>query len=148
MNTRTNYALVLSIVLATGLFLSGCATTRQLTLTDFQTGQTLVGEINESSRLITVTMPDGEILTGTYSAVTTSSPVYETGVGVGTGSHTHGAVFGTGIAFGGGASKGYGLLRSNISGLMMEVVISYSEWTNHGYGEATTNDGRKYKVQF
>ena len=31
---------------------------------------------------------------------------------------------------------------------MMEIAVSYSEWSGDGYGEATTNDGRKYKVQF
>ena len=130
-----------------GLLFAGCGA-RQLTLVDFQTGQTIAGELNESARSIRVTMPNGEILTGKYSAVSNSSPVYETGVGVGASSHSHGAIFGTGVTFGGGASKGYGLLRSNTSNLMMEIVVSYSEWTGHGYGEATTNDGRKYKVQF
>jgi len=31
---------------------------------------------------------------------------------------------------------------------MMEIAVSYSEWSRDGYGVATTNDGRKYKVQF
>jgi hypothetical protein len=32
-------------------------------------------------------MPDGEVLFGKYSALSNTSPVYETGVGVATGSH-------------------------------------------------------------
>ncbi len=148
MQIRPEISIPVFLFVAAALFLSGCAATRQLTLVDFQTGQTLQGEFNESARTISVTMPDGEILSGKYSAVTNSSPVYETSVGVGAGSHSHGGVFGTGVAFGGGAGKGYGLLKSGTSGLMMEVVVSYSEWTGHGYGEATTNDGRQYKVQF
>ena len=61
-------------------------------------------------------MPDGEVLFGKYSAISNTTPVFQTGFGVST--------------------------------LMMEIIVSYSEWTGHGYGEATTNDGRKYKVQF
>ena len=148
MMTKTNVFLLIILFFIACLFLTGCATTRQLTLVDFQTGQTLDGELNESGRSISVTMPDGEVLFGKYSAISNTSPVYETGVGVATGSR-RGSVFGTGIAIGGGGeSKGYGLLRSNTSKLMMEIAVSYSEWSGDGYGEATTNDGRKYKVQF
>ena len=148
MITKTNVFLLIVLFFIACLFLTGCATTRQLILVDFQTGQTLDGELNESGRSISVTMPDGEVLFGKYSAISNSPPVYETGVGVAAGSH-RGAVFGTGITIGGrGESKGYGLLRSNRSNLMMEIAVSYSEWTGDGYGEATTNDGRKYKVQF
>ena len=147
---KVENTLVLMTILFLVTALSGCATIRQMSLVDFQTGQTIEGEINESTRIITVTMPNGEVLSGTYSAVASSSPVYETGIGVGAGSHSHGTVFGTGVVLGasGGPSKGYGLLRSSSSGLMMEIEVSYSEVTGHGYGEAVTNDGRKYKVQF
>ena len=148
MKTKANVSLLIILFFISCLFLTGCATHRQLTLVDFQTGQTLDGELNESARSISVTMPDGEVLFGKYSAISNTSPVYETGVGIATGSH-RGSVFGTGIAIGGGGeSKGYGLLRSNTSNLMMEIAVSYSEWSGDGYGEATTNDGREYKVQF
>ena len=147
MNTKINVSLFIVLFFVACLFLTGCAP-RHITLVDFQTGETLDGELNESARKITVTMPDGEILSGTYSAISNTAPVYETGVGVATGSH-RGSVFGTGIAIGGGGpSQGFGLLKSNTSNLIMEIVVSYSEWSGHGYGEATTNDGRKYKVQF
>ena len=146
MNTKINVSLFIVLFFVACLFLTGCAP-RHITLVDFQTGETLDGELNESDRNITVTMPDGEVLSGKYSAISNTSPVYETGIGVGTGSH-HGSIFGGGIAFGGGPSQGFGLLKSNTSKLMMEIVVTYSEWSGHGYGEATTNDGRKYKVQF
>ncbi len=150
MNTKTNVSLFIVLFFVACLFLTGCAP-RHITLVDFQTGETLDGELNESDRNITVTMPDGEVLSGKYSAISNTSPVYETGIGVGTGSHHgSGSVFGTGITFGGsgGPSQGFGLLKSNTSKLMMEIVVTYSEWSGDGYGEATTNDGRKYKVQF
>ncbi len=148
MNTIINVSLFIVLFFVVCLFLTGCAP-RHITLVDFQTGETLDGQLNESDRNITVTMPDGEVLSGKYSAISNTSPVYETGVGVATGSHRRGSVFGTGITIGGGGpSQGYGLLKSNTSNLMMEIVVSYSEYTGHGYGEAITNDGRKYKVQF
>jgi hypothetical protein len=106
MKTKTNGSLFIGLFFIACLFLTGCASTHQLTLVDFQTGQTLDGELNESGRSISVTMPDGEVLFGKYSAISNKSPVYETGVGVATSSHG-GSVFGTGMAIGGGgASKG------------------------------------------
>jgi hypothetical protein len=146
MHSKLHVFLLLTCICLTGLCLTGCAS-RQLTLVDFQTGQTLEGVLSQSDRSISVTMPDGEVLHGMFSAVSSASPVYETGIGVS--SHHHGgAIFGTGIVLGSGPSKGYALLRSNSSNLMMEINVSYSDWTGHGYGEAVTNDGRKYKVQF
>ena len=55
--------------------------------------------------------------------------------------------FGTGIAVGEN-SKAYAILSSQKSSLMMELLVSYSEWNGHGFGEAKTNDGKIYKVQF
>jgi len=148
MKAKTNVSLLVVVFFIACLFLAGCATTRQLTLVDFQTGHTLEGEMNKSDRSITVTMLDGEVLYGKYSSISNTAPVYETGVGVSTGSH-RGSIFGTGITIGsGGPSKRYGLLKSNTSNLMMEIDVSYSELSGHGYGEAITNDGREYKVQF
>jgi hypothetical protein len=144
MKTKINASLFIFLFFIACLFLAGCGA-RQITLVDFQTGQILDGELNELDRSIIVTMPDGEVLFGKYSAISNTIPVFETGFGIST--HSHGAVFSTGVASG-GASKGYALLRSNVSNLMMEIVVNYSEWTGHGYGEATMNDGRKYKVQF
>ena len=147
MKIQKNIFITISLFCVICFFLAGCAT-RQLTLVNFETGETLEGILSKSDRSISVTMPDGEVLYGKYSAISNTAPVYETGIGISSHSH-HGAIFGTGIAVGsGGASRGYALLKSNTSSLMMEIAVSYSEWTGHGYGEATTNDGRKYKVQF
>lgn len=124
--------------------LTGC-TTRQIVLVDFQTGQTINGKLNEFDRSIIVILPDGEVLAGKYSAISNKTAVFGTGFGMS--SHSHGAVITTGVT-NDGVGKVYGLLKSNSSSLMMEIVVSYSEWTGHGYGEAITNDGRKFKVQF
>ena len=129
------------------LFLVGCAA-RQLTLVDFKTGLTLDGLLNQYDRSITVTMPDGEVLYGMYSAISNATPVYETGVGISTGFRHGGVIFGTGVVMDNGPGKGYALLKSDSSSLMMEITVNYSNSTGHGYGEAVTNDGRKYKVQF
>ena len=144
MLTRSYVYLLGILLIATTLFLAGCAA-RSITLVDFQTGQTIEGQLNNTDRSVTVTMPDGEILYGKYSDISGSTTVFGTGFGVS--SHSHGAIFSTSVA-GGGASRIYALLRSNSSNLMMELALSYSEWTGHGYGEGITNDGRNYKVQF
>jgi hypothetical protein len=144
MLTRS-YVYFLGILLIAGsLFLAGCAA-RSISLVDFQTGQTIEGQLDNSDRSVTVTMPDGEILYGKYSDISGSTTVFGTGFGVS--SHSHATIFSTSVA-GGGASRIYALLRSSSSSLMMELALSYSEWTGHGYGEAITNDGRNYKVQF
>ena len=135
------------LIFGAALLLNACST-RQLTLVDFETGQTLEGSLNQYDRSIDVTMPDGEILSGMYSEVSNSSPVYSTGVGISTGFRHGDVIFGTGVAVDNGPSKGYALLKSNTSSLMMEITVNYSNSTGHGYGEAITNDDRKYKVQF
>ena len=95
--------------------LAGCA--GGLKLTHFQTGQVLHGEYSQISRGITVTMPDGEVLKGQYSAVQDAASNITTG---------------------------YALLTSETSGLMMEIIIKYG---GHIFGIAKTNDGRTYRVQ-
>ena len=48
----------------------------------------------------------------------------------------------------GGVAYAYALLHSNTGKLMMEIIVQYSQWNGHGFGEARTNDGRRFKVQF
>jgi hypothetical protein len=48
----------------------------------------------------------------------------------------------------GGEAKAHAFLKSNKSNLMMEIIVSYSDASGHGFGEAQTNDGRRFKVQF
>jgi hypothetical protein len=47
----------------------------------------------------------------------------------------------------GGTSQAYALLKSTSSNLMMELIINYSEWNGHGFGEGRTNSGQRYKIQ-
>jgi len=50
----------------------------------------------------------------------------------------------------GGTGKAYAMLPSTKPGskLMMEVIVTYGVLSGHGWGEARTNDGRKYRVTF
>ncbi len=134
--------ILIVIILIMG-FLTGCA--HKITFTNFQSGEILNGEYNTADESIKVTMPNGEILLGKYSTVSSSSMVFGNSF-----SNIGGAPvtsFGTGVAIGGG-SKAYAILSSQKSSLMLELLVSYSEWDGHGFGEARTNDGRTYKVQF
>ena len=129
---------ILLIMLA--ILLLGCV--RNIELTHFQTGQVLQGKYNQINRTVTVVMPDGEILKGKYSAVANASftfrvaPAYSSTVTATSPSYR--------ISSGGGG-QAYALLKSETSSLMMEIIVKYSY---HGFGEARTNDGRTYKVQF
>jgi hypothetical protein len=123
-------------------FLSGCVV-HDIHFIHFDTGEVLTGEFQEITRDISVTMPNGELLSGKYSAVSNDSFMFGTSFGrVG-----RTPVFGTSTGVStGGASSAYALLKSEKSKLMMELIVSYSG--THGYGEARTNDGREYRVQF
>ncbi len=133
----------LLIIFGAVLLLAGCG--KAITLTNFDTGDVLKGRYNSANRTVTVTMPDGQVLSGRYSAISGASMTFGNAY-VFSGASTATA-FGTGMAVG-GASNAYALLVSDTSSLAMEIIVSYSEWTGHGYGEARTNDGRAFKVQF
>lgn len=131
------------LIILIGLFLIGCA--HKITFTNFQSGEILNGEYNTADNSIKVIMPNGEILNGKYTAVSNSAMAFGNSFSSVGGTPVTG--FGTGIAVGGN-SKAYAILSSQKSPLMMELLVSYSEWDGHGFGEARTNDGRNYKVQF
>ena len=99
--------------------IAGCV--HNIEITHFQTGQVLQGKYNEINRMVTVIMPDGEILKGKYSAVSNASFTFGTATaysGVATAT-----CFGYGISSG-GQGQVYALLKSETSGLMMESVRS------------------------
>ncbi len=125
------------------ILLVGCV--HKIELTHFQTGQVLQGEYNTGSYKISITMPNGEILSGKYVALENAS--FSFGTATAFSGMASATAFGQGIAVG-GAGQAYALLKSEKSSLMMEIVASYSEWSGHGFGEARTNDGRTFKVQF
>ena len=132
-------------------FLGGCV--QKMQVVDFKTGTSLDAQFDKGSRQVTVVMPNNEVLTGKYSAV--SNATFSFGHAYGRATAYSGAY--SSAAYGsssyrsitsGGVSNAYALLRSNRSKLMMEMVVQYSDFNGHGYGEARTNDGRRYKVQF
>jgi hypothetical protein len=130
------YPVIMTLV---AIVLIGCA--HPVTLTNFNTGESLNGEFNTGTREITVTMRNGEVLTGKYSAASNSSVTFGT-VFAGSGGFAGGTAINSG-----GASQAYAILKSQSSSLMMELIVTYGS-NNNGFGEARTNDGRVYKVQF
>lgn len=140
------------------LFGVGCIS-RKATLVGFDTGEVLKAKFTDSMSTtgrITVTMPDGEILKGKYSGVRGQETLsFGSAFGSGTVTTPTGTAFGSasGTATGysvGGQGKAYGLLASTKPGskLMMEIFAVYGVLGGHGWGEARTNDGRVYKLQF
>ena len=91
----------------------------QMTLVNFASGETLTGDYDTSTRAISVTMPSGETLSGVGASVQRNE----------------------------GGSQAYALLRSSTSKLMMEINLTYGS-NGQGFGEAKTNDGKTYKIQF
>jgi hypothetical protein len=107
-----------------------------ISLTNFESGEVLQGQYSRQDNSVSVTMPNGETLSGRYTALSntrvtsdTFNPMYS-------------------VTTRGGRSNAYALLKSKTSKLLMEIIVSYSESSGHGFGEAKTNDGRTFKVQF
>lgn len=86
-----------------------------------------------------------EILSGKYSALSNATVTFGNAFAF-SGASTSSA-FGSGITAG-GQSNAYALLTSKTSKLAMEIICVYSEWSGQGFGEARTNDGSVFKVQF
>lgn len=131
----------LLLLVFTCLGLAGCAHT--LTLVDFQKGETVLGKYTDGGG-VTVTMPSGEVLSGKYSVVDNARFTFATATAVAGGQVAAGSA--TGITTG-GSGQAYALLRSPTSRLMMEIIATYGS-SGHGFGEARTNDGRVFRVQF
>ena len=76
-------------------------------------------------------MPYGQILKGKHSAISNASFTF------GTSTSYSGDATATGFGYGissGGQGQAYALLKSETSGLMMEIIATYSDWTGHGFG--------------
>lgn len=141
-------------ILALAILLTGCVT-RKVQLSNFETGEVLIGKFTDSpgtNGKARVTMPDGEVLEGTYSAIRGSESV---AFGSAFSTVSNGAQIGTALTYGssystGGSGKAYAILKSTKPGsrLMMEIIASYGVLSGHGFGEARTNDGRAYKITF
>lgn len=138
-------------ILSILFLLSGCS--HKMTYVDFSSGEVLVGHYVEMSKDVEVMMPNKEVLKGKYSNVHNSSFAFGNSFTTGTATTGSTTAFGSANTFGNsfsvcGAGKAYALLRSETSTLMMELLVDYSVWDGSGFGEARTNDGRRYKVQF
>jgi hypothetical protein len=142
--------LFLSIV-AVLILITGCS--HKMTYVDFENGNVLEGHYVDYVKDIEVKMPNGELLKGKYSNISNNSFSFGNSFSNGTMTNGTTTTFGNANSFGtgysvGGAGKAYALLKSETSSLMMEVLVNYDAWSGNGFGEARTNDGRKYKVQF
>ncbi|MDR1460107.1 MAG: hypothetical protein LBI78_00475 [Campylobacteraceae bacterium] len=134
------------------LFLGGCASKHDVILVGFNSEEILKSVFDEKTETVIVTMPDGEILSGSYSSLDSEEPVYFSNtLGYSSGSRYHrGGTFGgigIGLNFGYESTK-YALLTSQTSSLKMEILATIRSWSKNGFGEAKTNDGRVYKIQF
>jgi hypothetical protein len=135
------------------LLSAGCAAIpRKTTLTNFQTGEVLHGGFNLVTREGWVTMADGTKLTGKIVGVTDakrsshsfSGQTRTDGLGI---TPATGSFSGTGVSST-AATRGEGwcLLRSPDGKLLMEITVLSNGQVTAGYGDAVTNDGRRYKV--
>lgn len=147
MKNRKTALICSSLVFLILLTIIGC--THQVELTDFKTGETLEGGFNTGNREVWVFMPDGIKLTGKYSSVSGDTVGFSFGSASAIGSSgTYATATGSGTSWGfSNNHTGYALLKNPDTDLMMEVIV-HANMSNHGWGEARTNDGRVYKVQF
>jgi hypothetical protein len=142
---------ILLSMLALFLF-AGCALKHDIALVGFNTDGVLKGVFDEKDQTVTVTMENGEILKGKYSSFDDESMItFGNTLGYSSGSRRRGSGSFGGIGIGmnfGSESKKYALLTSETSSLKMEIAIMLQSWAKNGMGEAKTNDGRVYKIQF
>jgi hypothetical protein len=131
------------ILMLTFILFMGCSA--GMTLTNFQSGEVLKGKFNQWDRSVTVEMPNGEILSGKYSDVNNSSMTF--GSAFAYSGSSSATVFGTGYTVG-GSGNAYALISSKTSKLLMEIIVSNNDLSGHGFGDARTNDGRSFKVQY
>ena len=122
---------LLLLILASAVT-TGCV--RRFTLTDFTTGVIATGTFT-SSRTAKITLPNGELFTGQWSAVKNAAFTFG----------LTGEVE-TSPTFVGVGDQIYALLKSN-KGVLMEAIANYGSGTG-GVGQARTNDGRTYRLQF
>jgi YD repeat-containing protein len=123
------------IFFAFSLFSLACTHQRNVNFnaTNFDTGESLQAYYNNSSKLVSITMPDGEVLIGEFTKINEKAFSF--------GNRQQSIIVGK-------SGKVYVLLKSQKSNskLMMEIIASFSG--THGFGEGKTNDGRTYIIQF
>lgn len=109
------------LLMACAVVSAGCVhINTKLTLTHFESGEVITGMANTITGEVSVTMPSGEILAGKFTDVKNS--LTDTG-------------------------EAYAVLKSSKSKLILELRVTYDKYGS-GFGEAHSNDGKNYKVQF
>ena len=146
--------------------MQSCTLTKYATLLDIETAEKITAKFTDSNQTggsVEVVMPDGEVLSGTYTGIrgvdivsfsnstgfqnTTGSVVSNNGLNAtGTVSSNYSEAGSTRTV--GGQGKAYALLSSTKSGsrLVMEIIAIYNVVGGGGFGDARTNDGRVYRV--
>jgi hypothetical protein len=104
------------LIITITVFLTSCSTVtaKKITLTQFESGEVIVGNVNSLTRDIAIAMPNGEVLQGKFTLQK--------------------------------SGDAYALLKSTSSNLMLEIRATVSG--SSGFGEAQSNGGTKYRVQF
>jgi len=126
----------------------GCHT---VTLTSFNSGETVLVHSRLMSRKIWAEMPDGEILRGKFATVTDESVGFTAGSGTAFGGGVSATVAGNSTSYNSGSSGTvYALLKSTKPGskLILEITGTFNPTSRQGFGQARTNDGRTYKIVF
>lgn len=132
------------------ILLNSCSTTHSIRLVDMKEGHILKGQYNQQDRSVKVVMPNGEILTGYYSINQASSMTFGRVSGFST-TYSDTAVyntFGNTSLFSSTVShngQAYAILKGN-QGTVMEVLVNFTG--SSGFGQAVTNKGKRYGVQF
>ena len=162
-----NKVYILSLVLST-LILSSCSITKTATLINLENGERIIATFKDSNATggsCEATMLNGEKLIGRYVGIRGTDAV---SFGMTSGnisantdysynsqnvlnSKTSGNYSETGATRTvGGQGKAYALLYSTNpnSKLTLEIIAIYNVLGGGGFGDARTNDGRKYKIIF
>lgn len=139
------------------MFAMSCATA---TFTNFETGEQFTGTFTDgmgTGGKCKVTMPDGQELKGRYSGLRGHESIsFGSGSANTFATASNGnSVSAFGNSFGstysaGGRGTAHAMLKSTTPGskLMMEIWAKYNTVSGGGFGEARTNDGRTYSVDF
>lgn len=133
---RKVFQVIVSVALM--IFLSGCA--REMEIVDFKSGVTLYGEYDDLEQTARVTMPNGEVLSGHVTQIKETTYSYTNNSSKDKKKDNFSSTRTTS-----NVSNAQGLLRSNMSNLIMDLSLTLTGFG--GYGTAKTNDGKEYRIQ-
>lgn len=130
------------------ILLAGCVTTARLYNLD--TGEILSASYSSYGTghgKITLTRPNGQILTGEYTTISENSSTW----GFGSANVSAGSQYAWATAQGfsfTSSGKQFGSAVCVGEGLVIEVVYAVDVWSGHGNGVGKDNKGGKYRLQF